>query len=526
MGTYVNPGNTSFRMASQSKIYVDKTGMLEYTNEVLGTEQRCVCVSRPRRFGKSIAAGMLAAYYDKSCDSKELFQNLNIAHSRDYEKHLNQYNVIQLDITTFHRESESAMDMVSRISTDIIGELRELYPGAIPEKENYLPQALAILNKVKGSSFVIIIDEWDAIFRDYKNDTNAQKAYVSLLRGLFKGEPSKKFVKLAYLTGILPIKKYNSESALNNFDEFTMTRPRRLAEYVGFTQEEVRSLCKEYHMDFQEAQKWYDGYSFRNIQHVYNPNSVVKSLLDGEYYSYWTSTVAYESLKDYICMNFDGLRDAVINLLAGARIRVDIDTFENDMTSFKNRDDVLTVLIHLGYLAYDDMRREAYIPNEEVRGAFSKVIKTTDWTPVIEAVKASDDLLRATWDRDADAVAKAVDKVHMSNTSVLNYNDENALSCVITLAYYNAVNDYTLIREMPAGKGYADIVFLPRKYSDKPAMVVELKYNKSANGAISQIRERRYTEGLKEYRGNLLLVAINYDKETKKHSCVIEEWEK
>lgn len=526
MGTYVNPGNASFKMASQSKIYVDKTGLLEYTNEVLGTEQRCICVSRARRFGKSMAAGMLAAYYDKSCDSTELFQDLKISKTLDFEKHLNQHNVIQMDITTFHRDGENAMDMVSRINTDVIDELREVYPGVIPEGENYLPQALAILNKVKGSSFVIIVDEWDAIFRDYKSDTNAQKAYVNLLRGLFKAEPSKKFVKLAYLTGILPIKKYGTESALNNFDEFTMINPKKLAEYVGFTQDEVLELCRNYDMDFDEAKRWYDGYTFRKVQHVYNPNSVVKAMLAQDYDNYWSQTETYQSLNHYISMNFDGLKDSVISLLGGGRCRVNIDTYENDMTSFQDRDDVLTVLIHLGYLAYDRNKREVYIPNEEVRSAFSNAIYKSDWKQVIQAIQASDDLLKATWRKDAETVANAVDEVHMSNTSVLNYNDENALSCVITLAYYNAINDYTLVREMPSGRGYADIVFLPRKYSDKPAMVVELKYNKSADGAISQIKERKYTEGLKEYKGNLLLVAINYDKETKKHSCVIEEWEK
>lgn len=307
----------------------------------------------------------------------------------------------------------------------------------------------------QGERFVIIIDEWDAIFRESRYDVKAQKEYVDLLRGLFKSEMSKRFVALAYLTGILPIKKYNSESALDNFDEFTMTSPAMLAEYVGFTEEEVRTLCKEYDMDFEEATRWYDGYSFHRVSHVYSPNSVVKAMLRGEYSNYWTSTVAYESLKGYISMNFDGLKDAVI-----------------------------------------------------------------------QAIRQSDRLLQATWDKDEEKVADGIDAVHETNTSILKYNDENALSCVITLAYYNAANDYTLVREMPTGRGYADIVFLPRKYSDKPAMVVELKYDQSAEGAISQIEEKNYAKALEEYKGNILLVGINYDKETKKHSCVIREWGK
>ena len=313
-----------------------------------------------------------------------------------------------------------------------------------------------------------------------------QRKYIDLLRGLFKGEQSKDFVKLAYITGILPIKKYKSESALNNFDEFTMTSPSRLAEYVGFTEQEVVSLCKDYDMDFSEAARWYDGYSFPCMKHVYSPNSVVRAMLAGEYDNYWTKTVTYESLKEYISMNFDGLKDCVIQMLAGGRCRVNTDTFENDMTSFKSRDDVLTVLIHLGYLAYDKGRKEVYVPNEEVRTAFANAVSGTDWTPVVEAIQRSEKLLADTWRKDEQAVAKGVEAVHMANASLLEYNNENTLICVIALAYYNAVNEYTLVREMPSGNGYADLIFLPGKQSDKPVMIVELKYNRSAEGLLNR----------------------------------------
>lgn len=245
-----------------------------------------------------------------------------------------------------------------------------------------------------GAKFVVIIDEWDAIFRENISDAAGQQAYIRLLRGLFKGEQSKDFILLAYITGILPIKKYKSESALNNFKEFTMINPRQFSKYIGFTEQEVRDLCKTYHMDFEEAARWYDGYSFRQLKHVYNPNSVVNAMLDGEYDNYWSNTVSYESLKDYISMDFDGLRDMVVQMLAGGRCAVDTDSFQNDMTSFKCRDDVLTVLIHLGYLAYDAVFREVYIPNEEVRCAFEKAVKDTDWSQVVQAIRDSDDLLK------------------------------------------------------------------------------------------------------------------------------------
>jgi hypothetical protein len=278
-------------------------------------------------------------------------------------------------------------------------------------------------------------------------------------------------------------------------------------------------------MNFEEAKRWYDGYSFQNPAHVYNPNAVVKAMQNGEYGSYWTDTASYTSLTDLIVMNFDGLKDCVLQMLAGERITVDVSMFENDMTTFRNRDDVLTLLIHLGYLAYD-RRRRAYIPNEEVKTSFYKAIRATNWTPVLEACRASDALLKATINGDCDAVAAGIDAVHMANTSILNYNDENALACVITLAYYNAINQYTLHREMPAGKGYADILFRPRKYSDCPAMVVELKMNQSAESALAQIKERRYVEALPDYEGKVLLVGVNYDRETKEHTCVIEKLER
>lgn len=529
MGIYLNPGNESFQSALNSEIYIDKTEMLSYTNQVLETEQRYLCVSRPRRFGKSITADMLAAYYGKGCDSRDLFQGLAIAKKAGHEKYLNQYYVIQADMNAFRhkrdrktRKEVTALQAVDLFHMEIIRELRKEFPDSVEEDEVDLPDVLAKINEDTGEKFVIIIDEWDTIFREDKNDRKAQKLYIDLLRGLFKNAASKRFVKLAYLTGILPIKKYGTESALNNFDEFTMIKPGMLAEYTGFTENEVQNLCKKYGMDFKEAQRWYDGYSFRRVHHVYSPNSIIKAMIYGEFGMYWTRTETFESLKDYINMNFDGLKDAVVEMLAGGRCQVDTHTFENDMVSFQSRDDVLTVLIHLGYLAYDDQNSEVFIPNEEVRMAFISAVKMCNWDNVIEAIHLSDELLKATWQMDEERVARGIEEVHMENTSILRYNDENSLSCVISLAYYHAMNEYTLIRELPAGKGYADIVFLPRKHSDKPAMVVELKWNTSVKGAIAQIKERKYLSALKEYRGNLLLVGISYEKETKEHQCRIE----
>jgi len=524
MGIYLNPGNEGFQRAVQSKIYVDKTRLLEYINSVLDTEQAYMCVSRPRRFGKSITAEMLVAYYDKSCNSKKMFQNLKIAQNPEFEKYLNQYDVIHLDINSFRNQAASAKEAVLQIHRNVIEELKEIYTDCICHSDQNLPAVMAKINKVYHTKFIVIIDEWDALFRENREDEDAQRDYITLLRGLFKDAPSKRFIKLAYVTGILPIKKYGTESALNNFDEFTMIESDVLTEYAGFTESEVKNLYQQYQMDFEEAKRWYDGYCMSNGEHIYNPKSVVDSIRRKRIGNYWTNTETYESLRNYISMNYDGLKDDVIQMLAGGSCKINPYKFQNDMISFKSRDDILTLLIHLGYLTYDRIRQEVYIPNEEVRGEFKNAVEETGWDYAIQAIRDSDALLKATWQRDERAVAEGIDKVHMSNTAILTYNNENSLSCVISLAYYNAVNYYTLIREMPTGKGFADIVFLPRKNSDKPALVVELKWNQSADGAINQIKKREYIQALKEYHGNLLLVGVSYNTNTKEHECKIEEW--
>jgi hypothetical protein len=527
MGIYVNPGKENFEVAVRSQIYVDKTGLLEYTNSILGTEQRCMCVSRPRRFGKSMAANMMMAYYSKGADSAELFGGLQIRTAADYEEHLNAHNVIYLDVASFLVKERDVSLVVDSMQLRVIEELRSLYPDAVRAKEDVLVDALADVNQKTGEKFIVIIDEWDAIFREKKTDQKLQEQYVNFLRGMFKSGQSAAFIELAYLTGILPIKRYNSESALNNFTEFTMLDPGVLSEYIGFTEDEVKRLCQKYDMNFQETKRWYDGYAFYNLDHVYNPNSVVKAMQSHRFNSYWTNTTAFSSLTDLIVMNFDGLKDSVLQLLAGERVPVSIASFQNDMTNLKNQDNVLTLLVHLGYLAFDDDMQEVYIPNEEVKTSFYNAIADTGWETVMEAYAASNALLQATIRGDADAVAAGVDAVHMKNTSIINYNDENALSCVITLAYYNANSKYILQREQPAGKGYADIVFRPRRRSGNyPAMIVELKVNKSPESALAQIKERRYVEALEDYQGKVLLVGVNYDKDTKEHTCVIEEWEK
>ena len=523
MGVYLNPGNGPFQQICNG-IYVDKTDMIDYVNSTVGTPAKLTCFSRPRRFGKSFAAKMLCAYYDKSCDSRELFEGLKISKMDSFEKYLNKYNVIYLDITWFISTIESIENAVSDLQKCVIQELKESFTCVANSAETSLPRMLADISHKTRQKFVIIIDEWDALFREAKDDDNLQKEYVQLLRGLFKGgTATDETIAAAYMTGILPIKKYGTESALTDFREYTMTDPTGLAEYVGFTEDEVKALCDKYNMDFESMQTWYDGYSFDQIQHVYSPNSVMLAISKKKFKNYWTASETYESLKKYIEMDFDGLKGAIISMLSGEAVRVKVSTFQNDMTSFRNKDDVLTLLIHLGYLAYDDNTEKATIPNLEVAGAFGDAVGETDWSYVATAIKDSNDLLDATIAGKADKVADALEKAHEGVCSALEYNNEASLSAAIVLAYYTARRHYEIVHELPTGKGFADLAFLPRKYSDYPAMVVELKYNQDADTAIRQIKEKRYDGRLKEYFGNLIMVGINYDKETKKHTCVIEK---
>lgn len=521
MGVYLNPGNDRFRRACNSEIYVDKTELITKTNQVLDTEQNCICISRPRRFGKSMAAYMLAAYYGKDCDSSELFAPYKIAKAEEYRNHLNQYNVILLNIQNFLSITEYSVDaMISYLQEEVIEELREMFPGKVSELVKNLGVALDKLYSKTKEGFIFIIDEWDCILRDKQYSADDQKKYLDFLRNLLK---DKVYVSLAYMTGILPIKKYGTHSALNMFAEYSMTEPFEYAEFIGFTESEVKGLCEKYHADYDMMKSWYDGYAFPGVGHIYNPKSVVDSILRKSFSSYWTQTETYEALKVYIDLNYDGLKDSIVKMLAGEQVIINSERFQNDMTTFTSKDDVLTLLVHLGYLAFDREKSAVFIPNAEIRGEFRNAIMGEHWKDVIAALEQSDRLLAATWNEDSETVADILDTVHSENTSILTYNDENSLSCVISLAYYNAMKEYTKIRELPTGKGFADIVYIPKKHSDKPAMVVELKYDKSAEGAITQMKEKKYVESLKEYHGNLLLVGINYDKESKKHTCVIEK---
>ena len=383
MGRFLNPDNSAFQVALNSEIYVDKTGLLEYTNRVMGTKQGYICNSRPRRFGKSITADMLTAYYSRGCSSREMFEKLNIGKSTDFLEHLNRYDVIHLDIQWFLATVDSVDEVINFITDSVLVELRESYPDVLPEEVNTVPDALSRLREENGQKFVVIIDEWDVLIRDESANGKVQKAYINFLRGMFKGSEPTKYIQLAYLTGILPIKKIKTQSALNNFDEFTMLDAGRLVSFVGFTEDEVKTLCEKYRMDFEQVKKWYDGYCLGEC-YIYNPIAVVNLVTKGKFKSYWSETGTYEAIVPLLNMDFEGLKTAIIEMLGGSRAEIDVSSFQNDMVSFANRDDVLTYLIHLGYLGYDEDAEAAFVPNEEIRQELTKAIRRNAWDEMIQ----------------------------------------------------------------------------------------------------------------------------------------------
>ena len=544
MGTYLNPGKAAYQMAVNSEIFIDKTEMIQYINSVVNTQQRFVSVSRPRRFGKTMAADMICAYYDREADSRGLFEKRKLAQTAGWDEFLGKFDVIHLVMTRFFKSRITVNEALTNMQKIVIRDFKRAYPDVELMSDTDLIQTIDDVYTAKDRQAVIVIDEWDAVFRERPDDKDGQTEYLDYLRDLLKDN---RHVALAYMTGILPIKKYGQHSALNMFTEYSMMAPRQLAPYTGFTEEEVKALSKKYDMDFGDISNWYDGYlvsdrippekreKYREGKYdghrfsVYSPLSVVESMTTGVIKDYWNKTETYEALAEYIRKDYDGLKDAVALLMGGGRLTIDTSTYQNDMTTFTGRDDVLSLLIHLGYLGYDDERGEVFIPNREILDEFKTSTKGREWVSTFKAFETSLELLKATWNGDEEKVAELVEDAH-NQAGNKTYNDEAALSYGIQLAYYAARKYYTTILELDTGKGYADVVYLPApQYAEKPALLIELKYGHNTELAMDQIRRQKYLDRLEHYKGNTLVIGINYDRELpagnpeyKHHSCRIE----
>ena len=542
MGTYLNPGNEAFARICKTK-YTDKTGLIALINERIGSEESLICISRPRRFGKSYVAKMLAAYYDCTCDSHDLFADKKIAQSESYEEHLNKYNVITLDIAGLISTSEIMRIPINEVPNVIIENIHDDLMKIAPEmpKLKTINDEIAFCADKTQKQFIFIIDEWDAIIREA--DPETQTIYLSLLRSWFKNNNfTPKVVAAAYMTGILPIKKEKtpsgpSQSAISDFREYTMLQPSVFAPYFGFTEDEVQRICKKNNLDFAKAKHWYDGYTIGAVHSMYNPFSVMSAVDHHQFRSYWKRTSAAEGLLMYIDMDQDGLQEVIARLIAGESVEVDTDSFQNDITTFTCKDDVLTLLIHLGYLNYeeevpnDDEDYEAEIqgfvkiPNQEVRIEFNKILRKATHKDLIALLKRSDQLLQDTLAGNNEAVAKAIQEVHETNYAPTLYNNEQALRYTVKMSYISCVDQYAKIEELPTGHGIADLIFIPKRRSPLSLMIIELKWNKGVKGAIQQIKDRNYQclpKDFVEAGGEIVLVGIDYNTKTKKHTCMIE----
>ena len=522
MGIYINPGNENLKKALNSEIFVDKSLFISKISKLLNTEQRFICVSRPRRFGKTMIGNLMKAYFSKGCDSKEIFENLKIANDPCFEENLNKFNVLSIDLGGFFSSSKNKNEVLLNLYNELLEDFRKEFPSIKFSEKDSVAKMIQRVYTETNTQFIIIIDEYDVLVREQIPE-DIFKSYLELLNSLFKNDALNPAIAFAYLTGILPIVRDKVQSKLNVFKESTMLEPFGLEEFFGFTKAEVKALCKQYKMKFKECEEWYDGYKIGKIS-VYNPNSLVEAMMRRKFKNYWHSTGSYEVVSDYIKLDYDGVKTAVVEMLAGREVPVNAVDFKNRLDEIKTKDNVLTYLIHLGYLNYDEDTGLCRIPNREIKEEWMSALQDADnFAKIAEMIADSDRLLYYTQKCDAEKVAEALDEAHLAVSNPKNYNNEASLQAAIRLAYFTASSKYTVIQELTTGYGFADMGFIPLDRKD-PAMIIELKYDKDADTAITQIKNKNYPKVFENYLDNLLLVGVNYDKETKVHECVIEKY--
>ena len=517
MAFYLNQSNDLFKINLNNKIYVDKSNLIRKTNDHLLTDSRFLCVTRPRRFGKTMALSMLNAYYSKGCDSNELFNKLNISNDRTYLAHLNKHNVIWVDMAGIYADSKN--NFLNALVKYIIRDLNEKFPNILTDDENTIGRAIKTINSELGERFIFLIDEWDVIFREEPNSGLCDD-YIMFLRSLFKSSDVSSCFDLVYMTGILPIKRYSTESALNMFEEYNMLNPQDFAEFFGFTENEVQELCIKYGVDFNTMKVWYDGYRLGEYD-IYNPRSVVKTIEARKFADYWTSTSALESVTNY--MNYDNgeLKDAITMMLSGENAPVNVSKYSNDLTKVNSKDAALTILIHLGYLAYDEENKMCHIPNYEIRQRIETAIDELKWHDIYNPISNSKKLYEETIKGNADFINNTLDNNHRELASIFNKNKEDVLGIIVTISYYYLRDFYYVRKKDACATGRADITYTPKDGFHTP-IVVELKADDSADNAIKQIKERDYSSVFKGYKGKIILLGISYDSKTLKHDSKIE----
>ncbi len=520
MPNFLNKGNHSFAVNRSAKIYVDKSLLIKKTNELLGTPDEFMCVTRPRRFGKSMAVSLLNAYYSKGCDSRELFRGLKIYNDPSFEEHLNKHNVIWIDMASIYNDSRSGRAFLNKLARFVRSDLDEAFPGILTSDQKTIMECLSRINNETGERFVFLIDEWDVLFRKEASNKELCDSYMKLLSALFKSSDAQSYLDLVYMTGILPIKRYSSQSDLNNFKEYNMLNPRDIPDSFGFTEGEVKALCEKWNINFDEVKSWYDGYRLKGME-IYNPKSVVEALTDHLCGNYWTSTGNIDPVKEY--MNYDGgaLKGEIIKMLAGEKVPVNVELFRNDLTNVNSKDAALTVLIHLGYLGYEEESKKCFIPNKEIEGEIVNAIQDIPWPDVYNPMQESKKLLEETLKGNTGYIDEVFDKNHAELSTIYSKNKEDVLSTIAIISYYNASKHYFIFSEPNCPTGRADLLFTPRVPGYIP-IIIELKVDHFPEKAIQQIKDRNYVSTLKGYHGKVMLLGIAYDSKSLKHHSKIE----
>lgn len=500
----------NFPKALKSHIYVDKSGLIGPMNERIGTDDCYICITRPRRFGKTVNANMLGAYYTKGIDARSLFENLQAAVEDTFEEHLNSHNVIYIDFSRMPENCSSYADYISYIKEKLYADIKDAYGMG---RDSY--RTLSDLLVAAGESYIFILDEWDSVFHRKFIAASEREEFLVFLKGLLKDQP---YVELAYMTGVLPIAKYSSGSELNMFSEYNFMNDHIYEDYFGLNENEVRLLCSgSDKVSYEELAYWYDGYFTSRGTHIFNPRSVSMALNDGVCLNYWTESGPMNEVAECIEHNVDEVRDDIVKLIAGIPVEADLDGYSASQLQLDTRDAILSAMVVYGFLSYYDGR--LHIPNRELMEKFQRVLTRDSFGAVKEVVDRSKEMLEATIEGNEEKVAAILEEIHDREIPCLKYSDENSLSCVITLAYLYARKDYWIEREFETGKGKCDYIFFPKK-TGSPAIILELKMGSDSGTAIKQIKEKNYAQKVKEYK-NVLLVGIAYDKK-KRHTCTIE----
>ena len=530
-----------FRYDIDSDLYIDKSLMIAELNKQINTNCRFICMSRARRFGKTMMTNLMSAYYSKNCNSRELFENLELSKHEGWDKYLNNVNVIQIDLQGFYSDAEDKSQTIRILQRKVVDELRKQFPTIEIQNSASIATAITDIHNELGESFVIIIDEYDVLIRDKSVPASLCNEYIELLNALFKSNTTQKAISLAYLTGILPIYREIVQSKLNNFTEYTMLAPDQFAQYFGFTGKEVKKICREKNTDYEMCKLMYDGYVYEKprelleqpdddgepVIHIFNPRSVTEAARNGRYRNYWVATSALEAITFYIDSNIAGIQDDIKALLKGEKeINVDVLRYNKNVERFATKDEIFTYLIHLGYLAYDPTKGTCHIPNGEIKSAWLRIMSDAKgFEPIQRMLENGRNLIVATENGDAEVVAQALDDSHADISNPLSYNRESSLQSAILMAYFYARKDYLVFSELPTGYGFADVVLVPT-VPQKPVIIIELKRDGEPTTAIEQIKSRNYAHAFRYHPGReAVLVGITYDAESKHHRCLIERME-